>query len=256
MTLRLANDVGSSNSIKEQDMKKQFIKSNVKKLGAVAALATVVAGTGMGIAGAATPAQGPSGNTGSHVGHAGERQHPAPGGTVTAISANSITVQGRSGESKTFSIDAGTVFLKAGVKVSASDITVGSQIRIMPTAKGSTAASKIFADGPHVAGKVTAVNGSTVSLTNRDGSSFTVVESASTTYAQNGATASSSDVAVGQRILAEGSFESGSTTTLDATNVIIGLPGPGHMGAGPMDHGQMGHGPLGDNGGNPAPAAN
>ena len=127
--------------------------------------------------------------------------------------------------------------MKGSETATSSDVMVGSFVRIMPTAKGSNVAAKIMVGVPHVAGKVTAVNGSSVSITNREGKSFTVVESDSTKYTKNGAAASSSDVVVGQVIVAQGSFASGSTTTLNATSIMVGLPGPG---AGGMQHGPDG----------------
>jgi hypothetical protein len=75
-------------------------------------------------------------------------------------------------------------------------------------------------------------------LTNRNGTTLTVIESGATTYTKDGVAASSSDVLVGQRVEARGTFVTGSTTTLNATTVKIGSPGPGHE---PVDG--PGHGP-------------
>jgi hypothetical protein len=154
-----------------------------------------------------------------------------------------VTIQGPFGNAATFSIDSATVFIKAGVSVSASDMSVGSFVRIIPSAPGSNTAAEVLIQGPHVAGKVTAIDGSTLTLTNRQGTTFTVIESGATTYTKDDAAASASDIVVGQRVEARGTFVTGSTTTLNATTVNIGSPGPGHE---PVDG--PGHGPGDDAG--------
>ncbi len=219
-------------------MSSGFINSRAKKLGAAAAVVTVFAGTGVAVAGAAQHHHASTNTINSSRHEGGHRSAHAPGGEVSAISANALTIQDPSGASATFAINTNTVFLKAGVSASASDVSVGSFIRIVPTTPGSMTALKVFIQGPHVGGKVTAIDGSTITLTNRNGTTLTVIESGATTYTKDGVAASSSDVLVGQRVEARGTFVTGSTTTLNATTVKIGSPGPGHE---PVDG--PGHGP-------------
>lgn len=221
-------------------MRNRSTTSRTKKFGAAAALATLLAGTGVAVAGAAAPHH--HAHMGAHHAwnHQGGHRHlRGPGGEVTALSASSVTIQGPFGNAATFSIDSATVFIKAGVSVSASDVSVGSFVRIIPSAPGSNTAAKVLIQGPHVAGKVTAIDGSTLTLTNRQGTTFTVIESGATTYTKDDAAASASDLVVGQRVEARGTFAMGSTTTLNATTINIGIPGAEH---GP-ERGSM---PMGD----------
>ena len=230
-------------------MSTHSVRNVVRNVGvSTAVVAGLVAG-GVSAAGAATTTTQPAGSSNQHVekGMPGAPGHHAPGGKVTAISDTSITVSNPKGDSKTFTINSDTKFMKWSETATSSDVTVGSLVRIMPTAKGSNTAAKIMVGVPHVAGKVTAVNGSSVSITNREGKSFTVVESDSTKFTKNGAAATSADVVVGQVIVAQGSFASGSTTTLNATSIMVGLPGPGASG---MQHGPDG-GPHGGPDGGP-----
>jgi hypothetical protein len=166
------------------------------------------------------------------------------GGVVSAVSSSSITVTDRSGTATTFAITATTTVTKDRASASISDLVVGDQVRIIPTAAGSTTAQSIDIEQPSVMGKVTAVSGDTISVAGPNGTSETVVASGSTTYTKSSASATLADVTVGASIFAQGTFASGSTTTLDATSVGIGVPlhqgkpGDGHHeGPGPQGGG-------------------
>ena len=132
-------------------MNGQALRMKLKKAGAMAAFVSVGIGASAGIAGAASNPTAPVGSapTGDHASgsHVPNGHHHGPGGKVTGISAASVTVQGRSGASKTFTIDASTTYMKDGAAASASDVTVGSLIRIRPTAPGSMTAAVIMLGG-------------------------------------------------------------------------------------------------------------
>jgi DNA polymerase II small subunit/DNA polymerase delta subunit B len=112
----------------------------------------------------------------------------------------------------------------------------------MPSAEGSSTAARIDIVQPSVMGKVTAVNGDTITIAGPNSTSATVIVSNATTYTKDGASASLADVTVGSSIFAEGSFTSPTdTSSLDATNVGIGQPGT----AGPGFEQPGGPGPQG-----------
>ncbi len=101
------------------------------------------------------------------------------------------------------------------------------------------------AKGPHVHGTVTAVNGTTITITSeRDSATFTIDASAATfKKGVEGATPTTvtiAEIAVGDEISAMGTL---SGTTLSATDVIEGKFGGRGMG-GPGKHGR-GHGVMG-----------
>ncbi len=230
-------------------------KKLVKRVGISAAIAIGALATGVTVAGASSS---PTHSSHSAVGSKdtttttpSSTSSPGPGqgcmggagGVVSALSATSITVTDPSGTATTYSISSSTVVTKDRATASLSDLAVGDDVHIMVTS-GTTTASRIDIVQPSVAGKVSAVSGDTITITDPNGTSHTVIVSSKTTYTKDGASATLADVTVGSSIFAEGSFASSSSTaSLDATSVGIGV-GPGH-GPGP---GQVGgknfQGPL------------
>jgi hypothetical protein len=71
---------------------------------------------------------------------------------------------------------------------------------------------------------VTAINGSTISATDHDGQTVTILVGTSTTYAEAGATASLSDIHVGSRIAVKSATTGASATMVTAASVTILLP--------------------------------
>lgn len=91
--------------------------------------------------------------------------------------------------------------------------------------------------GPHVGGEITAISGTTVTLTDkRSGTSYTV-ETSGSTIMKGGASAELSSFAVGDHLMAEGTV---SGTNVTATKIFGGMP---HGGFG--KHGR-GHGVMGE----------
>jgi hypothetical protein len=117
-----------------------------------------------------------------------------------------------------------------------------------------TTAASIDIQLPALFGSVTSVSGDTVVITELEGFSRTIVVDSSTTYTKSGATSSLSDVVVGSDIVAEGTVDTNGTS-LDATNVVIGLPSQqsGSPGIGGPGGGGPGFGPPGANGAGPPP---
>ncbi|MEI8051806.1 MAG: DUF5666 domain-containing protein [Actinomycetes bacterium] len=207
--------------------------NTIRRLGATSALGLGLVIGGVGIAAAATSGSthrsetAPSGK--NHGPHGPRMGHEGGTGTVTAMSPASLTIQKIDGTSVTFALDGSTVFKKGHSAAAASDVTVGSKVSVVPTTKGSTTAAAVIIDVPHLVGKVTAVDGSTITLADSDGFWRTVSVDGSTTYSKAGASASASDVTVGQVIGVEGSVDA-NHTTLDASSVSIGLPARGTLG--------------------------
>jgi hypothetical protein len=119
-------------------------------------------------------------------------------------------------------------------------------VGIQLSTSDDTTAVSIDIQLPALFGSVTSVIGDTVILTDLEGFSRTIVVDSSTNFLKSGATASLSDVVVGSDIIAEGTVDANGTS-LDATNVVIGLPnrpsgGPGLGGPG---GGGPGFGPPG-----------
>lgn len=210
-------------------------KMFMKRAGLSTAIAVGALATGAGIAGASThtssrdaapsfsAADGRSSTDsrsamGGLVG--GHRGHRGPGGVVTAVTGTTLTVQDRAGNSTAFTINSSTVVTRERAAATLADLTVGENVRIVPSAPGSTASS-VEIELANIAGKVVSVSGDTITVSNRDGNNSTVVVTGSTTYSKNGVSATLADVAVGSFIFAEGTLDS-TLTTLHASTVGIG----------------------------------
>lgn len=161
------------------------------------------------------------------------------GGTITQISGSTLTLRTEEG-TETVNTSGSTKYTKDRQTIAFSDLKVGDVVRVVPDASsaklatpgtGTVTASRIVVVEPMLAGRVTAVDGNTVSLVGRDGRELTVTLTDATRYFNGAQTADRAAVAVGSHILAAGSQDS--LTHLTATAVTV-LPAGGAAGAGPM----------------------
>jgi len=94
-----------------------------------------------------------------------------------------------------------------------------------PNADGSLNATRVVIRAAHVAGRVTAVNGSAITVQGAYGATYTVSTSSSTVYAaRHGRTltaATAATVTAGRRIVAYGALSTDGKT-LTATRIVIG----------------------------------
>lgn len=222
----------------------------VKRVAATTALGVGLVAGGAGIA-SATSSHSPRDSTTST-----SATPPSPanyaGGVVTAVTSTSISVKGMDAATSTYAITSSTTFSEGPTTVTASALAVGQHVGIQLSTSDDTTAASIDIQLPALFGSVTSVNGDTVVITDLEGFSRTIVVDSSTTYTKSGATSSLSDVVVGSDVIAEGTVDANGTS-LDATNVVIGLPsrqsgGPGIGGPG---GGGPGFGPPGANGAGP-----
>lgn len=150
-------------------------------------------------------------------------------GDVTAVSATSITVQGKGGGAPvTFAIDANTKVLEGRSAATAAALAVGEHVRVAATSAAPTTAASIDIELASVAGKVVSVTGSVIVVSNHGGLYQTVDVSATTTYFMGGTSSTLAAVTVGSFIFAEGLVDS-THTILNAITVGIGQgAGAGH----------------------------
>lgn len=146
------------------------------------------------------------------------------GGEVTAVSADSITILNRNGDSVVVNVDENTTVRLVATQSegSLSDISVGDDVRVRGrrAEDGSINARSITVqpDGDKVRGRVTEVNASTISLENRDGT-VSVTTDGSTAFYLNGEAASLADVAAGNSVTAYGTTQPDGSVS--ATLVLI-----------------------------------
>lgn len=164
----------------------------------------------------------------------------APGvfGTVTAINGTTLIVQsknfGSNETTTTYTVDASkAVVTKSGSSSSVSSIAVGDNIMIVGTVSGTNVTATSIRDGlmrgkngnnsqtppfsiqgnglPVVSGTVTAINGNTVTVTNKSNVTYTI-DVTNATILKDRATSTLSYVATGDNIIAQGNVNGTSVT--------------------------------------------
>jgi hypothetical protein len=182
------------------------------------------------------------GDRGGHFGFGGI--------TVTAINGNDISLKTADGWTRTITVDSGTTYSKSGATIKLADLKVGDSVGFRQTRDddGTFTIDSIAVILPSLGGEVTKIDGSTITVSQRDGTTATITVNAQTTYSVNGNDgAALSDVKVGMFLVAEGTSDS--DTSLTATRVRAAAQGSfegrgGHFGRGfghgfgPDDDGQ------------------
>jgi hypothetical protein len=177
----------------------------------------------------------------------------APGvvGTVSAISGDSITLSskgfGQNATATTYTVDAtNATVTKAGAASSVGSIAVGDTLMVQGTVSGDNVTATKINDGiqmgpgpariPGVFGTVSAVNGTTLTVTSKggpvnQGSSGTTytVNASGATVIKNGATSTVSAIVTGDTVMVQGAV---SGTTITATKISDGMPQGMGMGKG------------------------
>jgi hypothetical protein len=217
-----------------------------KRAAATTALGVGLVAGGAGVASAAS----------THTAHdATTATAPSPpgagnfaGGVVTAVTDSSITVKDMSGSSTTYAITSTTTFSEGPTTIAASQLAVGQRVGIQLSSSSSTTATSIDVQLPVLFGTVTAVSGDTITISDPEGFSRTIVTDSSTTYTKSGDSSTLDEVTVGSVISAEGVVDA-NLTSLDASSVTIGAPsatgsGQGFGGSGVGGPNGPGPGPL------------
>src|SRR5262249_32253430 len=146
--------------------------------------------------------------------------------TITAINGSAISLTTEDGWTRTITVDGGTTYTKAGATIALGDLKVGDQIGFRQTheSNGTWTIDSIVVILPHAGGEITKIDGSTITVTDRDGTTATIKANGSTRYSVNGSdSAALSDLKVGMFLMAEGTKNSDGSLT--ATRVTAGTPG-------------------------------
>lgn len=193
---------------------------------------------------------------GQSWGGRGGMQQRAPGvfGTVTAISGDSITLSskgfGQSATATTYTVDAtNATVTRSGAASSVGAIAVGDTLMVQGTVSGDSVTATSINDGvrqmgpgpakiPGVFGTVSAISGTTLTVTSKGGPSTTstsgttyTVDASNATVIKDGATSTVSAIATGDTVMVQGTV---SGTNVTATKINDGaLQGMG-KGAGAL----------------------
>lgn len=198
---------------------------------AVALMGGAAAGA-VGIASAAT-------NTAPQMQkHMGDMGRPAVFGTVSSVSGTTIVVAGKDGTN--YTIDAANAkVMKAAegaapASVTVSAIATGDTVMVRGTVSGTSVVATDIMDGmpPHgmmggrgmggIMGTVSAISGSTLTVTTKDGGTITV-NAGSATVRTKGTTSSLSSLKIGDTVHVGGTI---TTATMTAENIDSGMPTP------------------------------
>jgi hypothetical protein len=154
--------------------------------------------------------------------------------TIASISGSNLSLKTDDGWTRTITPTSTTTITKAGATITVSDLEVGDQIVFSQTKQtdGTYTIDAIRVILPSVGGQVSAVGSSTITVTQRDGTSATIHVDSATTYQVDGVTtATLSDIKVGNFVMAQGELRTDGS--LDASQVTSGFRGgPGRGGHG------------------------
>jgi len=172
-------------------------------------------------------------------------------GKVVSVSGSQLVVAQQDGLNVTVNTSASTTYGEAGKSVPATDVGVGTVVSVSGTLSSDhdqIDATTVEIVLPTVAGHVTGVSGSTISITGLDGTDETVTTDSSTVFTNVNGTTTIASVSKGD--LLEASGTPGSDDTFAAVAVFVGAAIPSAPGvfSGP---GRLG--PQGGFAGGPAP---
>ena len=171
------------------------------------------------------PDKGPGHGFGGFGGFGGSKLGDAGGAgrggvSITAIDGNKVSLSTEDGWTRTITVTSDTTLTKAGATIKVTDLKKGDEIgfRQKKNDDGTYTITAITVRTPKAGGEVSAVSGSTITVTGRDGTKTVITVNGSTTYLFGKDAGTKADVTVGSRIGAEGSV-SGDTFT--ASRVVI-----------------------------------
>ena len=143
--------------------------------------------------------------------------------TITAIDGTKVSLTTEDGWTRTITLTTATTITRGGAAATAADLHVGDAIRFRQerAADGSFTITAVDVVLPQVLGTITKVDGSTLTLTARDGSTVTVHLGGSTQIRVRGVEkATAKDLAAGQIVIVAG--DKRSDGSFDATSVLSG----------------------------------
>jgi hypothetical protein len=175
------------------------------------------------------------------------------GGQVSAVSGTTISVTKPDGTTKSILTTSATTFEVNGASATLAAVQSGMYLHAEGTtdASGAFTASKVVAsteqpqrgpgrgdkpaDGTRAGGEVSAVSGTTISVTGRDGTAKSILTTSATTFTVDGASATLAEVTVGMHLHAEGSTDASGAFTASKVSASTEQPqrGPGRGERGP-----------------------
>ncbi|MBN9389687.1 MAG: hypothetical protein J0I20_16795 [Chloroflexi bacterium] len=171
-----------------------------------------------------TTTQGKGGMHGGFAGGPGRMgmMGGGPGGTISAISGNTITIKHGDSITTTVTVNDSTVYTEAGKKISLSDLAVGERVNVRTTkaSDGTVTVTAIDVVLDRAGGTISAVDSSGLTLTGPNNTTVKVTFGSSVTVQDAGKTLSTSDLKTGDRVEVAGQKNSDGSITTQVVNVI------------------------------------
>jgi Domain of unknown function (DUF5666) len=141
--------------------------------------------------------------------------------TVTSVSGNNVSLKTDDGWTRTITVMSDTKITKGGEPATIGDIKAGDVVRLRQKRNddGTYTVTALAIVLPKVGGVVTAVDATSITVKQRDGSTQTIHTSNTTTYHLGKADGSHADVTVGSTVVGVGDRRSDGS--IDATAVTI-----------------------------------
>jgi len=175
---------------------------------------------------------------------------PHVSGKVVSVNGSQLVVSQQDGLNVTVNTSTSTTYDEVGQSVPASEVQVGTVVSVTGTLSSGhdqIDATTVEIVLPSVAGRVTGVSGTTITITSFDGTVETVTTDSSTVFRDQSGTTTIASVAKGDLVEASGTPGAGDTFAAVTVYVGSGTPsapgvfgGPGGFGG----HGGFGGGPV------------
>jgi hypothetical protein len=192
----------------------------------------------------ALPPEQPQGQQGGQWGRGGGRRGPGVGGTITAISGNTITVKTMDGNSTTVNVTDQTRFRKERQDAKLTDLKVGDNI-VVRGQKGSdgTVQAEMVAVPPagmqnnfregmgknFIMGEIKSINGTQIEIARPDGQTQTIAVDENTSFKKDRDSITLGDFKVGDRVFGRGEVKN---NVFVASSLNEGQPGMMRRGGG------------------------
>lgn len=136
--------------------------------------------------------------------------------SITAIDGNRLSLATADGWTRTITTTSATVITKGGQTIAVTALKVGDEVRFrqVRNADGSYAITAIIVPTSQLAGEVTAVGATTITVKGRHDTTRTVTVTGATAYKLGPAAASKADVKVGSEMSAAGTVDGDTFTAI------------------------------------------
>jgi Domain of unknown function (DUF5666) len=139
--------------------------------------------------------------------------------TISAINGNAVSLKSANGWTRTIDTT-GVKITRAGTTINVGDLKVGDRISVSETrnSNGTYTVNQLTLVLDQVSGTVSKLDAGSITVT-RPGGTSTIDTSASTVYRRAGQPISRSDIAVGQRVTAQGTTASDGSLAAETVDV-------------------------------------